>query len=70
LPAASRVTVMLYNILGQRVATLVAQEKQAGIHRIRWRGEGDNGNQLSSGIYFLRVTAGGTAFTRKMMLIR
>jgi parallel beta-helix repeat protein len=70
LSSASHVTVEIYNLLGQRVAKLVQEQKQAGVYKIIWNAVGDTGNQLPSGIYFLRVTAGAMTATRKMMLIR
>jgi hypothetical protein len=70
LPSTAHVTVDVFNLLGQRVAILVQEEKQAGIYQINWQGVGDAGYRLSSGIYFLRVTAGAMVSTRKMMLIR
>ena len=65
LPRAARVEVAVFNIMGQRVATLVDDVRAAGTHRVSW-----DGHDLSSGIYFCRLQAGEFVETRKMMLLR
>jgi len=56
---------MLYNVLGQQVAVLVDGPLQAGHHQLTI-----NGNNLSSGVYFLRFQAGPMQETRKVVLLR
>jgi hypothetical protein len=77
LPNQSKVTLRVYSILGQEVSTLVDGIQSASYHRIQWNGRDNNGMQVSSGVYFFRITAipvGGKAqpFTqvRKMMLMK
>ncbi len=69
LPAVSNqlsaVTLEVYNILGQKVATLVDQEQKPGYYDIGW-----DASSLSSGIYFYRLNAGEFSQTRKMLLLR
>jgi hypothetical protein len=65
LPEVSNVTLIIYNILGQRVRTLVDERLNAGYHNIRFDATG-----LASGIYFCRVRAGSYVATRKMLLLR
>ncbi len=60
----------VYNLLGQRVVTLVDGQKEAGIHRVTWDGRSAKGKSLASGIYFYRIRAGDYIFTRKMLLLR
>ena len=75
LPVDSRVTVQIYNLLGQRVRTLVNTDVPAGYHIAEWDGTGNAGQQLASGTYFLQLSAAGTngkSFNeiRKMMLLK
>jgi hypothetical protein len=59
------VSLTLYDILGKQVATLVHSEQEAGQYRYDL-----NANQLSSGIYFYRLQAGGFVDTKKLLLVR
>lgn len=70
LPSASRVTVEVFNVLGQRVATLLDEYQSAGDHTIEWQGTDDAGNALPSGIYFYRVATEEQSLTRKMALLK
>jgi hypothetical protein len=75
LPVDSKVTVELYNIIGQRVRTLVNTEQAAGYYLTDWNGQNDGGAQLASGMYFMRMSAGGKdgrtfSDVRKVMLLK
>jgi len=75
LPVLSRVMVEIYNIVGQRVRTLVNEERPAGYHVAEWSGTGDRGLQLGSGVYFVRIDAkgdNGATFSqvRKLMMLK
>jgi hypothetical protein len=75
LPVKSRVVAEIYNLLGQRVRTLVNGEQPAGTHMVEWNGTGEAAQQLGSGVYFLRLEAygeNGATFTglQKLMLIK
>ena len=71
LPRADRVSISVYSILGQRVATLVDGRVEAGRHRVRWDGRNDAGRQVGSGVYLVRMQAeSGFHFTRKVMLLK
>lgn len=59
LPVASHVTVEIFNLLGQRVLTLVNEERSAGYHLVEWNGTSDAGAAVGSGVYFLRMNANG-----------
>jgi hypothetical protein len=61
----SYVEIVLYDALGSKVATLVSEEKEAGIYNFNFKS-----SSLPSGVYFYRFVAGGTAETKKMLLIR
>ncbi len=67
--AASHVTLEIFNILGQRVAVLVDENKQPGYYTLHWEAKTDNGNKLSSGVYFIRLEVGNYTDTRKMVLL-
>lgn len=66
LPEDTRVTLTVYNLLGQRVSTLIDKRQPAGTHTLQW----DAGRQ-ASGTYLVRMQAGSEfQATRKMMLVR
>lgn len=64
LPVKAEVSLQVFDALGKKVATLVAEELPAGLHRVSWNAD------LPSGIYFYRLQAGKFADTKKLMLIR
>jgi uncharacterized repeat protein (TIGR01451 family) len=66
----SQVRVDIYNILGQKVKTLVSERLKAGNHGYRWNGKDDSGRSVSSGIYFYRMNAGSYSSTAKMVLMK
>jgi hypothetical protein len=76
LPSQSRVTVKVFSILGQEVATLMDGVQEAGYHNAVWNGHNSSGIQAASGVYLLRVmaqsTSGNASFTqvRKMILLK
>ncbi len=65
LPRESRVLLEIYNILGEKVATLVDQLEQAGRHRVWW-----NPETIPSGVYFYRLQTGSFIETKKLLLLR
>ncbi len=71
LPQAGRVTLNIYNILGQRVRTLFDGSQKAGWHQLKWDGRTDTGRMAASGVYFYRLRLNrDQAETRKMLLIQ
>jgi len=70
LPEASDVRVMVYNILGQHVSTLVDGYQEAGEHAVIWNGTDSNGRKVSSGIYLYTIEAGQYKASRKMVLMK
>lgn len=60
----------VYNILGQRVATLVNGFQAGGFHTVLWDGRDEHGRDTPSGIYFARMSTLNVQMTRKMVLLR
>ena len=70
LPTAGPVNITVHNLLGQQVATLLNETRAAGFHKISWNARTDTGQELTTGLYFLRVNMGGRDFVSKMVLAR
>jgi hypothetical protein len=65
LPRESKVSLTVYNVVGQAVKRFDIGQKPAGYHQISW-----NGNTLPNGIYFYRLQAGEYTATRKLVVLR
>jgi photosystem II stability/assembly factor-like uncharacterized protein len=65
LPVNSLVTLRVYNVIGQQVAELVNEVKQAGIHTVEF-----DASNLSSGVYMYKIQSGNFVQTKKMMLVK
>ena len=65
LPAALNVKIIIFNLLGQEIQTLVNETKEAGIHEIIF-----DAQNLNSGVYLYKIEAGSYIQTRKMTLIK
>jgi hypothetical protein len=71
LPVASPVSLRIYNVAGQLVKTLVdGEEMGAGVHVVRWDGRNNNGEEVASGIYFYKMSAGEFHATKKMVVTK
>ncbi len=70
LPQNSHVTLMIYNIMGQEVITLIDRNMSAGTYQVRWNGLDNSGRAVSSGVYFYRMQAGDYVQTRQMLLLK
>ena len=70
LPAEGEVRLELFDILGQRIATLVHAPLSGGPHAASWNGRDDYGRPASSGVYFYRLRFGSTRLTHKLLLLR
>jgi hypothetical protein len=69
-PAASQVSLDVYDILGRKVRTLVNDYLTAGVKQILWDGRNQSGDQVASGVYFYRMTAGDYNQIKKMVLLK
>ncbi len=65
LPTAAHVRLIVYNVLGQALATLLDGEQRAGEHEVTW-----DGSTAASGVYYYRLEAGDFVQTKKMVLLR
>ena len=65
IPKRSNVTLKVYDILGNEVASLVNEEKDQGVYTVSF-----NAASLSSGIYFYRLQSGTFVETKKMLLLK
>jgi photosystem II stability/assembly factor-like uncharacterized protein len=70
LPASGKVTLTIYNTLGQVVKTLYNGNFNAGSHTVKWDGRNDYGFSSPSGIYFCKMKAGDYNNVKKMILMR
>lgn len=70
LPKSSRVSLQVFNSLGQRVQVLVDEVLPAGTYESLWDGRDARGNLLPSGLYFYRITAGDVSLLRRMVLMK
>jgi hypothetical protein len=65
IPTDSRVTIKIYNLIGQEVATLLDDDQEAGYKSVEW-----NASSLPSGMYIYRITAGSFSDVKKLMLVK
>lgn len=70
LPERTQVSLVIYNILGEKVKTLVNETRDAGTYNVRWNGKDEAGNALASGIYFCRLKTEGFEKTMKMVMMK
>jgi hypothetical protein len=70
LPEAANARLVIYNIMGQRVVTLVDRFTEAGTHSVTWNSTDDQGHRVGSGVYFYRLEAGAFVDTKKMILLK
>ncbi len=70
LPQDREVSLVVYDILGQVVKTLVRGQQKAGAYSVQWDATNDAGFRVSSGMYIYRITAGTFTESRKMVLLK
>lgn len=68
--ANQRVHLEIFNVLGQRVATLVNESQPAGLHQVHWNAESEGGGSLASGLYFYQLRVGDNVKTRRLTLLK
>jgi hypothetical protein len=65
-----QVKIVVYNMTGQLVRTLVDANQRAGEYKVVWDGRSDNGQQVSTGLYFFRMRANNFVSVKKMLLVK
>ncbi len=70
LKKSSNISIDIYNILGQKVTTLINEYKLAGNYSITWEGTDSNNHKVASGVYFYRMKTDNYTNTKKMLLMK
>ncbi len=70
LARAGAVRLVVYDVAGRRVRTLLDENRMAGTHQVAWSGESPSGNRLASGVYFAVLEASGERHARKLVIER
>lgn len=70
LPEQQDVRLVIYDVLGRTVRTLVNDQKQSGVHSVRWNGRNDAGQPVASGLYLGRLEVGETTQVTKLLLVK
>lgn len=70
IPHQVNIQLMVYNVLGQKVKTLISGEMVAGSYIIEWNGTDDSGISVPSGIYFIRMTTNEFKSAQKVLLLK
>ncbi len=70
LPEAGKATISAYDLRGRQIATILDCYMPAGKHSIVWNGRASDGGEAVSGVYILRLDAGGKHHSRKVTLIK
>ncbi|MFQ6104581.1 MAG: T9SS type A sorting domain-containing protein [Candidatus Glassbacteria bacterium] len=69
-PKTSTVKLIIYDIHGRKVRTLVDRPLEAGQHTLTWNGRNEFGVRVASGVYFYRLTSEGFSQTKKMVVLK
>ena len=70
LPEQATVNIIIYDMLGRQVRTLVNTTQEAGFKSVIWNATNDFGNPVSAGVYLYQIQAGEFVQTRKMVLLK
>ncbi len=68
--AGADVEIVVFDVSGGLVRTLLKEHRYAGAHSVEWDGRDDTGREMASGVYFYRMRAGNFEATRKMVLLK
>ena len=70
LPEQATVNIIIYDMLGRQVRTLVNQTQEAGFKSVLWNATNDHGKQVSAGVYLYQIQSGEFVQTKKMVLLK
>ncbi|MCE5250251.1 T9SS type A sorting domain-containing protein [bacterium] len=70
LPENGPASLVIYNIMGQKVRELISEQMEAGYHTVVWDSRDDSGKTAASGTYIARLSAGKHTATGRMMLVK
>ena len=70
MPQSAKVRLTIFNVLGQKVRTLLNSQVEAGYHQVVWDGLNDTGSRVSSGIYIFRFESDNYKQVKKMILMK
>ena len=65
-----KIELSIYNLRGQKVKSLVSDHLGSGLHKVVWNGEDDQGREVGSGIYLVRMQSSGYTMSKKITLIK
>ncbi len=66
----ANVQLRVYNVLGERVRTLVDERQTPGTKKVSWDGKDERGEDVTSGVYFYKLKAGASVHSKKMLLLK
>jgi len=70
IPVSNKVIIEIFNVVGQKIKTLVNETKSAGTYRVTWDAKNDFGHKVSTGMYFFRMQASHFVATQKVVLLK
>jgi len=70
LSSSHKVSIYIYNMIGQKIKTFQSKNQNPGYHTVVWDGTNDTGQKVGSGIYYYRMSAGKYSSTKKMLLLK
>ena len=70
LPLGTDVNLVVFDILGREIRTLVNKKQEAGFKSVKWNGRNDMGQTVSAGMYFYRIQAGSFSKVQKMVMLK
>ena len=70
LPSEADVSILVFNVLGQKIKTIEKSQMNPGYHSIIWNATNDQGSQVSAGMYFYQLRTNDFVKTKKMILLK